>query len=148
MTIRQARLAVAVVLFVGWLGYLGYLALGHAQPTLVSRVQLMNSTSWVVAEVDLDESGKPQREIHVEKVLAGAALGDRQVIVANLPEASLPPNKPITHKGMYLIPLLRDRNEFLVTSARTRSDDPKSTLIYPWIPEVEAQLADLKPVGK
>ena len=71
MRIARVQLIVAAILFVGWLGYLAYLALGHSQPVVVSRTQLMNATSfptlpdisgsWVVAEVDVDESGKPRK---------------------------------------------------------------------------------------
>ncbi len=160
MRIARVQLIVAAILFVGWLGYLAYLALGHSQPVVVSRTQLMNATSfptlpdisgsWVVAEVDVDESGKPRRTIRIKQIVSGDPIAEESVIVSNLPEARIPPNKPVSSKGLYLLPLFK-KKEFLrywIASTRWGDEAGRGPLIYRWTPEIEAQLKQLVPANR
>jgi hypothetical protein len=160
--LARVQLFVAAILFVSWLGYLAYLALGQKQPIIVSHSQLMNATStplnsdaagsWVVAEVDLDEKQKPKRAVRIKKVLAGAPIPEESIIVSNLLEARIPPNKPVREKGTYFLPLVgsKDMMKYSIAPARGLSPDNQihGPLIYPWTPEVEEQLKQLTPESK
>lgn len=149
----QLRFGIALVLLVGWLGYLGWLALGHGSPMIVSRTQLMNAPWWVVVEIELDTEGKPKTTVQIDHVAVGPELPESSLVVANLTKAHLPPNKPITGPGKYLVllthdPLRREQGKaYAVASTRYGGYDD-APLIYPWTPEVERQVKELAPTKK
>jgi hypothetical protein len=82
----RLRFIVAAVLFFIWVGYLAYLALGTADPTVLSRPQLLVSTQDVIAQVD-DVGGKPATSVNVQSVHypAGSNLAGQTIEVSNLP---------------------------------------------------------------
>ena len=150
MTPGKFRLAVAVVLFLGWIGWLAYLAFVKPPPVVVSRSQLMVAGLAGVARIELDPEGRPETAL-VEQVLGpGAAQGP--AVGATLHpfghgSVRLPGGKTTFQPGtLYLIPLTKaGDNQFrVVASPRSPGYDVQSPpVIYPWNPEVERQVKEL-----
>jgi len=151
MTLARVRLVVAAVLFVGWLAWLGYAVSRKGTVQIVSRAQLTAATHLVVAEVAAGEDGQPLPRVRVVEVLQ-APDGDRpagELDVEKLPAAATP--LPVAGEsrtpppGEYLLPLVKtDAGRFRIAGlpaspgyAATNFDRPR---IYPWTPDVQAQL--------
>jgi hypothetical protein len=152
MTFARVRFAVALAVFVGWLAYLGYAVWCNTfhKPELVSRAQLTEAVVLVVADVKVDDEGKPSSEVTVSALLSrgGPKPGDA-VQVARLPAAQ-PPGQPFPGPGQYLLPLVPDGaepNRFKVAglprSPGYPAIDPVRPVIYPWNEAVQAQLRKL-----
>jgi hypothetical protein len=148
MKAARIRLVVAAVLFVGWLGYLGFLALGHAQPPLLSHSQMLVATHFVKADVALDSAGKPERVVQVRESFGNRPVQDEKIAVDNLAEARVPGGKPkpLTAAGTYLL-LLRQtgpgRFEVVAATSGQRVDSlSQQYWVYPWSEEIERQLRD------
>jgi len=151
MNRAKLRLAIAILLFVGWLGFLAYLALLKANPVVVSRWQMMAATHAIVAQITLDSDGRPKEIAHVEQVFPeksqdGPAIG-QDLELSGLPKAHLPSGKPFAAgERRYLIPLTKEAgNQFHVVALPPSPgyDFSSRLLIYPWTPDVERQVREL-----
>lgn len=149
MTFARLRLACAALLFVGWLAWLAAAVWQKDNPDKVSRAQLTAAEAVVVAEVTAAEDGLPQPKAKVVIRLSatGPAAGT-EILVPNLPSAVVP-GKGFPGAGRYLLALAGgDLGVFRVAglprSPGYEETSPKLPTVYPWTPEVQAQLRKLK----
>jgi hypothetical protein len=138
---RRALLALTTVLFVGWMAYLIHLALTHRHPTVISRPQILVSQLIVIGNVPGDDV--PRDEVTVKKTLLSEKGADdvepgTKIRVPNLPLSA----KSWTGPGDYLLPLIKDGDDYLVTPiprspgfVGVNAPPP----IYRWTPEIEEQ---------
>jgi hypothetical protein len=137
-----AFLAVSVVAFIAWIGWLGSHALRHKNPVVVSHAQLLVSQVDVVAHIE----NLQEKRVRVDDVLypggGGPAKGS-EIFVRNLPDA-----KGFTSAGSYVLPLIVQKDEYLLAGLPEDPGfpghvDPRSVSprIYPYTAEVRKQLA-------
>lgn len=103
----KARLILAAALFLAWVGFLAFLALGTADPTVLSRPQFLVSTLDLIATVDQDSLGQPKtaikvQEVHWSKMGTPGVMGGQQIDVVNLPAA-----EGWRGPGTYILPLVQ-----------------------------------------
>lgn len=141
MTWAKVRLALALAAFAGWLGYLGYAALTKSHEPRVSIAAIAAAKLQVIADVTAGPDGKPAA--HVK----GVVLGDNKDFEGDI--VNLAPAHGFTGPGKYLLllePFGKDYRLVLPPRSpgyeRPLSDIPT---IYPWLPDVQAQMAKLKP---
>jgi hypothetical protein len=139
MKFAALRLAIAVLLFAGWISWLIYLTLTSANPTVLSRPQLLVSTLEVVAQVPGITAEPP--EVSVERVYWPTEQQNqwqgKKIIVNNLSEC-----QGWSGPGEYLMPLSSEGQSFRVTPippspGYSRNGPP---VIYAWTPQVARQL--------
>jgi hypothetical protein len=122
----------AALAFTFWSGTLVVMAITSANPTLVSRDQILHADDVIVARID-----DPERDsVRVERVLSGKLAVDDRITVLNLRDAMLPgvlprrdrksppPHLKAVDKSLVL-PLSRFRQDYVVTVL----DGP--VLVYP-----------------
>jgi len=125
-----------VVAAVGWLGTLAALASFTANPTVISRAQLLQSDAVVIAQrVD-----PAHDRVKIERVLSGNLAVDSEIAVLNLNELT-----ELTSAKSYVLPLTFFRHDYRVTKLEGQEVAP---LVYPATPEyidrVKQTLRDAK----
>jgi hypothetical protein len=104
-------LGIAVVLFAGWMTFLGFKAIRARAPVILSRSQLVHSTTVIEAELNLDASGQLPLSVKVGRILCsnvGDPVGDT-LMLSNLRWVD-----GFDGNGAYLIPLRRKGTVFEV----------------------------------
>ena len=143
MSFAKIRLFLAALMFVGWIGYLAYLALNFAHPVVVSRSQWMAAEFPVIAEIEVDASGKANPAATLVESLRKGEL-PAKLNVSNLADLEYPEKRP-PHSGRHLLLLMRtEGNSFkVVPTPPSPGDHGGKFYIYPWTPEVEKQAVKL-----
>jgi len=149
MTFARIRLAVAALAFVGWLGWLALAVRQKDAPDKVSRAQLTAAETILVADVAAGSDGLPLPKVVVVRSISGTGpkVGE-EITVANLPSAVVP-GKGFLGAGQYLLPLTGEVGVYRIAGlprspGYEEQADPTTPRIYPWTPEVQAQLESLK----
>ncbi len=155
MKIGRIRLAIAVLLLVGWLGYLSFLVLYERNPVVVSRSQVMASTQFVLAKVTIDnETGLPNKNVTVEEDLRplGESLTGKTIIVWNIKDARVAGAKDGFHgTGPYLLMLTKNTTDGYELTPPPRAPGNDSPIrpkpwAYRWdVPGVQKQFEELVP---
>jgi hypothetical protein len=154
MTPARLRLALAVVLFLGWIAWLAYLAMPSVTPReVLSHSQFLISQLDVIARIDADAEGRPVSPIHVEEVHWPASAKDKvgqSLVVTNIKGMK---DHGFAGPGLYIVPLIRDDDAFKVAPApRSPGYDGGShrfPRIYPATEQNRRQLAVIpKPAEK
>lgn len=140
MSFAKIRLCFAAILFVGWIGYLAYLALNFAHPVIVSRSQFMAADLLVVAEIALDEAGKPKPVVDLIENLSKGELPPK-LTIANLTDLKYPEEKtPKAGKHLLLLQKLEVGSYKVAATPPSPGDKGGRVYIYPWLPDVEKQV--------
>lgn len=155
MNRSKPRLILAALLLIGWIGWLGYLARTKTTVAVISRSQLMVSSHFVLAEVQVDpQTGQPDRLVTVvEDLRSGDKPVTGKITVTNLRNARLPMNSSFQPGEQYLLPLtIVGEGQFELT---VQPQSPGQEVIkeqnirpwaYPWsIPSVRTQFDQLIP---
>jgi hypothetical protein len=153
MRFAKARLFVALVTLFAWVGYIAYQAIEYGRFPVVSHAQLLNSSAVVVAELEIDGSGRPAASVRIVEVLwpdkVGRLAGET-IAVRNLPRARLS-TEDAAHlgrltTGRYILPLREEEARYLVAglprSPGFEHADPVY-FIYPDVPIVREQLTSI-----
>jgi hypothetical protein len=133
MTYPRLRLAVAVLLFVGWLGFLAYLVTRTRDAVILSRPQLLETELIVVAEVK-EKDGKPLPDVTVKETLWS---GVKEKAATTLHLAALPETTSALGwrgAGDYILPLVKTENGYDIASL------PRSP---GYIPKLQVELGGL-----
>jgi hypothetical protein len=164
MTAARVRLALTIVLFVGWLSYLGYLVYdrperrsagehGEAEFVVLSRPQI------IVSDIDLVARARPGSDkVTVKEVLypdtdAARSLVGKEIKITNLDECHAPVEPAsgvpdLSQEGDYLLPLQDpgpNSSEYRVTSTpRSPGFAYGTPRIYPISAELLAQYRRIK----
>jgi hypothetical protein len=163
MTAARLRLVAALVLFLGWMSWLGITVFAHRNqpPEIVSRSQLLNATTTVVAEVTIGEDGLPGESVSVVNRLGNSSAPMNSAIkVRNMKSAQTSLAEPLK-AGKHLLLLTGGENDSYDIAgwprsagveARTPGEEVRidektkyirRPVVYPWTPAVEAQLKSL-----
>ena len=149
---KRLFLAVSAVLFFGWLAWLSYAALNKSREPIVSRAQAALAPMPVRAKVDADSKSAPAALVTVvEPLRPESPPKDAKILVSNLPSAS-----GFTGDGEYLLLLAPDRLAILpdgsfkshIVAPRPSQTNSEPVPIYPWSPDVAAQVKRLYPPKK
>lgn len=152
MTFARLRLAAAALLFVGWLAWMATAVWRKDTPDKVSRAQLTAADALVVADLTAGEDGLPRPTAKVvHRLSAAGPTAGTEIRVQNLPSAVVP-GKGFPGAGQYLLALgggdLGDLGVYRVAglprSPGYEEVSPKLPVVYPWTPDVQAQLRSLK----
>jgi hypothetical protein len=150
MTFARVRLAVAVSLFTAWIGCLVYLSATTVQPVILSRPQFLVSNFDVVAQLERTDGSPPQ--VEVVEVRWPTDDRTRQALVGKtIPVVNLEDCRGWTGPGRYLLPLMTSGKEYRVAPIPRSPGYPQPgrPVIYPWTPQVEAQLGQIpKPTDR
>jgi len=153
---RRSRIFLFVSggLFVAWLCWLGYLAATKTNPVVVSRSQVMASTHFVVATVNIDpQSGQPDRDVSVVDDLrpSGESLKGKKIRVENIKSGRIGGGKQFRPETEYLMPLTPTASGFILTPqpkspGQQIIDDSIRPWAYVWdAPGVREQFEALVP---
>lgn len=156
MTWLRARLILAACLFVGWLAWLGWAVAHKGSVAIVSRSQLTAATHLLVAEVAI-EAGLPQKTVTVQQVLrapegeAPAGTLEIERLTSALVYSPEQESMVTPTAGVYLIPVVKDAGGYRVAGYPPLPGgdpiEPDRPRIYPWSPDVQAQLRALGLLG-
>jgi hypothetical protein len=154
MRFAKARLVVALVALFAWVGYVAYQAVTYGRFPVVSHAQLLNATAVVVADLDLDEAGRPKPSVRIVEALWSANAGrlaGETITVQNLPAAHLPAEDQAQlgrlSPGLYILPLQEQDGKYFVAGLpRSPGFQPRDPVhpdffIYPATPIVREQFA-------
>jgi hypothetical protein len=125
-----------VLAALGWLGALAVMASFTANPTALSRDQIVRADAVVIGRrVD------PRRDrVKIERVLSGKLAADSEIDVLNLNDLG-----DLSTDKSYLLPLTYFRQDYRVTTLEGQQVPP---LVYPAEPEfidrVKQALRDAK----
>lgn len=139
----KARLAAAVVLFVGWIGYLAYLVARTRDPVILSRPQFFAAPLHVVASLTGD-ADHPEPRVTVKEVLYGppdekGKLSGRGIAVESLQAVGA--EQGWAGPGEYLLPLEREKGGYrLVPIPPTPTFMRERLRIYRATADARAQL--------
>lgn len=148
MKAARIRLILAAVAFLAWLGWLAMAVAQKGKPDIVSRAQLTEATTFVVAEVAADAEGLPIPGVKVVKSLKAPLPENPPVIdVLNIRKASVP-GKGFPGPGTYLIPVVMlSPTEYMIAglprSPGYEAASPDRPAIYPWNDDTQKQLKKL-----
>src|SRR5262245_3005812 len=134
----RVRLAVAVVLFVGWLSWLGYAAMRKSPDPIVSHAQAAAAACAVVADVP----GPGTTATVVEKLWGDSP--DGAITVSNLADVH-----GYGEPGKYLLYLVPHGEGWrIVGQQRSPGNDLTGAgkpMVYPWTDDVRKQAEKLAP---
>jgi hypothetical protein len=150
MAFAKARFLAVAVLLLGWLGYLAYQALAFGRFPVVSHSQLLVSTLDVIADVRVDNDGRPVPRVLVHEVHWPAdqqKLSGQEIEVVNLSDPSL---KGFAGAGRYILPLEKADGSAYRVAHLPRSpgfNGERSCFIYPDTPITRGQLDEVRKPG-
>lgn len=152
MSGAKFRLILAAICFCSWLGWLAYLSLNYSRTVIVSRSQMMFATHAARARITV-ENGTPNKIELLELIRKNPAqdtkAGAEKIDATDLSLVLLPFQKPLTESGVYLVPVKRAADRYLMVappSSLERDGETGRFLIYPDTPLVEEQIRNLLPV--
>jgi hypothetical protein len=138
----RLRLAVAIVLFVGWIGWLVYLAvMATPRPPTLSRSQLLESNLDVIAQIDqLDPPKIKMDDVHWPQTKQAQSLKGATIEVSNLASA-----EGWKGPGRYIVPLRTNwHGSYEVAPLPpTPGFESARPRIYPAMPETLRQLDEI-----
>lgn len=139
MSFPRVRLYVAAALFIAWLGYLAFLVVNYRHPMVVSRSQWSAADTIVVAEVVLDDMGKPSEEVSLVESLRGKDVA-KTFRVPGLRDALPPTQQPFTEtRRLLLLRAVPGGGYQIAETPPSPGDGVTRRYVYPWSPEVERQ---------
>jgi hypothetical protein len=155
LVLYYSRLIVPTALFVAWLCYLAYLAATQTNPVVVSRSQMMASTHFVVARVQVDpQTGVPNRDVTIVEDLrpAGVALVG-EIKIENIRAGRIGGGKEFREDVAYFLPLTATGNGTYALTVQPRSPGQEAInydSVRPWAyvwdaPGVKEQFEALVP---
>jgi hypothetical protein len=142
MRFARARLMVALLLLFAWVGYVAYQAMAFGRFPVVSHAQLLTSRLDVIADVSMDDQGKPSPIVHVVEVHWPAGkkdLAGQELTVVNLPDPFV---QGFAGAGRYILPLAPSDNGAYRIAGLPRSPgfDQSALFVYPDTPLTRQQL--------
>jgi hypothetical protein len=148
MSSSRLRLIVAAALFAAWLAWLGFAVSRKGTVQVVSRAQLAAATHWVTIRIAVAADGVPHDRATVITTHFGDAITG-EIEVRNLPASATP--IPVTGDsrtppaGEYFAAIVKlaDGNFRIAGLPRSPGNEaqtPERPVIYPWTPDVIAQV--------
>ena len=147
MKAARLRLILASIAFLAWLAWLAMAVAQKGKPDILSRAQLTEATTIVVAEVTADPAGLPIANVKVAKMLKGTVPAVGETIRVDKLTSAAVPGKGFPGAGTYLIPVVEKDGQFIIAglprSPGYEVSAPERPAIYPWNDDTQKQLKKL-----